>query len=51
MVFDSQLVTLDTIVNRLEKGGHKIKGHPVYMKINPKDIPLASPSPAAQPLL
>lgn len=51
VVFDDQITTLDIVINGLKREGHQIKGQPVYLKINAKDIPSASPSPASQQLL
>jgi len=32
VTFDDKITALDTIISRLEKGGHKINGKPVYVK-------------------
>ena len=32
VTFDDKITALDTIINKLEKGGNKINGKPVYVK-------------------
>jgi exonuclease VII small subunit len=32
VTFDDKITALDTIISKLEKGGNKINGKPVYVK-------------------